>query len=470
MLQETFLGIDHLDAWAHLNNVKFNGVKVSSTFTERGSVLIATRQLSDENPILLTVPRELVLSLENVWVYAKCDKHLTQVLEAVGDWAKVLRTADTWVTHNATQGQIGVKNPFSQYVKYLPEEFSIPTFWNEDERALLEGTSLDAALNSKLQSLEREFEHLHDTTRAIPWCNRHWWDGEEGELSLDNWKFVDAAYRSRALDLPGTGHATVPCIDMANHASGENTVALYETDADGNAILLLRDGRRISVGDEVSITYGDDKGACEMLFSYGFIEDGTRSAKELFLSLNAMNDDPLGTAKKVASKAPPGFRLYKRDTHIDWESDFVWLLCINEEDGLAIKVAQSHDGERELQMSWKERSLVSSASIREMLQVEPNWDVFQLRAIAILQARVEEQLRGLKDSEERVQAIQQDGEIRAEREGYAIELRDLEQSLLLEGYEAFEESKRVLLQSHVVQKYLGLGAQEEATGPEDDFA
>lgn len=65
---------------------------------------------------------------------------------------------------------------------------------------------------------------------------------------------ADAMYRSRALEFPGVGDAMVPCIDMANHASGDATAALYETDEDGNAILLLRDGKVINNGGEISIT------------------------------------------------------------------------------------------------------------------------------------------------------------------------------------------------------------------------
>lgn len=61
-------------------------------------------------------------------------------------------------------------------------------------------------------------------------------------------------YRSRVLEFPGIGDAMVPCIDMANHASGVDTGALYETDGQGNAILLLRDGKCIKKGEEITIT------------------------------------------------------------------------------------------------------------------------------------------------------------------------------------------------------------------------
>ena len=61
-------------------------------------------------------------------------------------------------------------------------------------------------------------------------------------------------YRSRALEVPGVGDAMVTCIDMANHASGSATAAVYETDEDGNALLELRHGKNIPPGGEITIT------------------------------------------------------------------------------------------------------------------------------------------------------------------------------------------------------------------------
>lgn len=73
-------------------------------------------------------------------------------------------------------------------------------------------------------------------------------------ITFDDWMRIDAMYRSRALEFPGAGDCMMPCVDMANHASGDATAALYETDEDGNGLLLLRDGKNIAKGGEVSIT------------------------------------------------------------------------------------------------------------------------------------------------------------------------------------------------------------------------
>jgi hypothetical protein len=141
----------------------------------------------------------------------------------------------------------------ARYIKFLPEEL-LPTFWFESERDLLVGTSLKPALEAKLKSLQKEYDYLRAATEDIAWCSKYWWDAEDGLLSFDDWLHVDSMYRSRALEFPGIGDSMVPCIDMANHASNDATAALYETDGQGNAILLIRDHFNLNEGDEITIT------------------------------------------------------------------------------------------------------------------------------------------------------------------------------------------------------------------------
>lgn len=77
--------------WAKLSNIELNGVKVSQLPDSRGSGVVATHELSEDNALLMTIPQELLLSLQSVWIYAKADRHLREVLEAVGDFARVLQ-------------------------------------------------------------------------------------------------------------------------------------------------------------------------------------------------------------------------------------------------------------------------------------------------------------------------------------------------------------------------------------------
>ena len=227
----------------------------------------------------------------------------------------------------------------------------------------------------------------------------------------------------------------VPLIDMGNHASGDETVALYDTDKEGNAILLLRDGKSETPGSEITITYGDEKGACEMLFSYGFIEDAMASAKELFLDLDIPDDDPLKIAKKHVSRLPPGFRIFNQGGSIGWEGPFVWLLCVNEEDGLEFKLLQSNEGERELKLFWNDSEISDVSGLPKLLQADPLWDIFQLRAAVTLRDRIAQQISALHDCKSSLPLVPD----HSSRSHYAMRLQNLEEELMLQAHEMFED-------------------------------
>lgn len=334
----------------------------------------------------------------------------------------------------------GVSSPFTEYIKYLPMEL-LPTFWSAAERELLLGTTLAPALDAKMKSLHREFEQLQKATASLPWCVDQWWDEIDGLLEFDDWLRVDAFYRSRALEYPGVGDCMVPCIDMANHSSGEATAAIYEVDDQGNAVLLLRDDKNIDEKGEITITYGDKKGACEMLFSYGFIEDQMSSARELFLDLSIPQDDPLGRAKAVVADCAPGFKVVESADDVTWDGDYIWPICVNEEDGLSFRIQQTVDGERELIATWKDKPLHGFTDFQSILEQDPMWDVYNLRAVSILQDRVASQLQDLYGSDDQVAATQhgEGADVRDQTWHLVKKLRALEGELLEKAYSCFED-------------------------------
>lgn len=58
------------------------------------------------------------------------------------------------------------------------------------------------------------------------------------------------------------------------------------------------------------------------------------SAKIMFLNLDIPDDDPLRPAKIYVCNTAPGFRLINKADTVEWEGDFVWLVVVNEEDGM----------------------------------------------------------------------------------------------------------------------------------------
>lgn len=100
-LQRQYLPIEALPAWARLNGIICHGVAFecfqSSDGTDKGSAVIAKEEKYNGDPasedsrpeILIRVPPDMVLSLELVDSYAKSDRYLREVLDAVGEYGRV---------------------------------------------------------------------------------------------------------------------------------------------------------------------------------------------------------------------------------------------------------------------------------------------------------------------------------------------------------------------------------------------
>ncbi|KAH9826177.1 SET domain-containing protein 8-like [Teratosphaeria destructans] len=464
-----------VQTWAEINGVDFRQTK-PGTAVGRGGALLAKEDIAapksdlENLPVLLTVPKELILSAERIREHSNIDQDLRQVLESIGDFASVgvisgfpppasvIDDCQTSTPRGAIlvfllvqasvscphlTERVSVHTPFTDYIKSLPME-RLPTFWTEAELSLLVGTTLAPAVISKLRSLQREYDTLYDdllTTRWYRLVSKH--------FTFDDWKQVDAMYRSRALDFPDIGHCMVPMVDLANHSAGEPTIAVYEKDSQGDAVLQLREGKSLKKGDEVTITYGDEKGACEMLFSYGFLEHDRTSAETLFLSLAIQDDDVYRSAKMRIADCAPGFKLIDTgDGEVDWTGDFIWLLCVGHDEGLRFELARLVDSEdEEMHAFFNGQELNGGAQqLRQFLAQHELWDVFRLRAVALLQQRILDQGSTLQGTQEVVEGLLHgDGTDISDRVfGQAMQLRKLERDLLEKAYEDFERQVSLL--------------------------
>ncbi|KAF4552631.1 Hypothetical protein D9617_9g024200 [Elsinoe fawcettii] len=471
-----------LAPWAALSNIQLHDVRVSvdPAHPERGAGVFAQKSISnsdDTHATLMTVPRDLILSKERIEEHAKVDKDFRELLNTLGEFGKTPRIlillfllTQSYLLHPSSPGKHFTHTPLTTYLRLLPIP-PLPTFWAAPTLSLLRGTTLLPALRAKSTSLTREFTTMQHLSAPLAWTADLFSD-VDGLLTYPDWLCVDAMYRSRALEFPGIGHCMAPAIDMANHAAGEGTKAIYEVDGDGDAVLLLREGQSLGEGEEVTITYGDGKGACEMLFSYGFLEHDRGSAGELFLDLRAA-DDPLGKAKRLVSRVAPGVKIVDLgEEGVKWEGEWVWLLVVNEEDGLEFKIQRTVEGEEELRMFWREDEVEGAEKLKGNLERDENWDVWRLRAVTILQGRVEEQLTELYGCEDEVAAIEygEGNDIPEDVRTVILKLRELEGDLLEKAYAQFEEEKEELAASEVVTKYLAAMSLEEESSPKAEEA
>ncbi|GFP56274.1 SET domain-containing protein 8 [Trichoderma asperellum] len=415
------LPIEALPAWALLNDVEFTSAEVRS-IDGKGLGLVAKNNIpgvSDDasnTAAIIRIPRELVLSAEAVEAYAKVDQNFRQLLEVAGHQSSV---------------------------------------------------------NAKLSVLSREYDELSEKASALPF-----WSDLLGEAGMmEDWILADALYRSRCLELPHAGHAMVPGLDMANHSP--NYLARYDETPDGDVVLLPSSESGVSSGEEITISYGEAKSAAEMLFSYGFI-DQVSAVKELALHLDALPDDPLGKAKLHIYKGPRTVQLSLTGGDFYWHSPLLYLLILNEEDGLAFRVVQDTSGGRELRLLWQDEDVTGrTGEFESLIQDHPLCQIFKLRAVAVLEERVSSQLDRItaKISYGATEQSQAANQPRVECMLAAEKLRDLEAQILQGAAAALENEKaRLLLDARVVT-YLGSmedtqneQASNQASNEDDEFS
>lgn len=88
--------IEGFPRWANFNGIRFAGIKIGPLpgFEHRGSTVIADSTLvCGEAGAVLTVPKELIVSRQNVELIAKSDKHLRELLQSLDEFGRVRPTS-----------------------------------------------------------------------------------------------------------------------------------------------------------------------------------------------------------------------------------------------------------------------------------------------------------------------------------------------------------------------------------------
>ena len=79
-----------LSAWATLNNVEYHGVHIRYLGDNQGFGAVAQRTGPiQKGQVLMNIPADLILAAETVENWAKTDRHLRELLSAVGELAQV---------------------------------------------------------------------------------------------------------------------------------------------------------------------------------------------------------------------------------------------------------------------------------------------------------------------------------------------------------------------------------------------
>ncbi|KAL2110779.1 hypothetical protein VUR80DRAFT_708 [Thermomyces stellatus] len=173
----------------------------------------------------------------------------------------------------------GRESPWWPYIRSLPQpddpaSWTLPPFWDKDDRELLEGTNLEVSISKINATLKREF---NDAQRLLG----DWEDGSKFTRPLYNWAYAVFTSRSfmpslvvpsvHELELPrgvkswDDFSVLLPLFDIGNHSITARTI--WETEGTG-CRLVTRD--TYGEGEQVFNNYGMKTNA-QLLLAYGFV-------------------------------------------------------------------------------------------------------------------------------------------------------------------------------------------------------
>lgn len=173
---------------------------------------------------------------------------------------------------------------FRDVIEMLPVPIQVGV-WREDDQDL-KRTQIFPAIQAKRRLLQTQWSALAPRN-----CTFETWKWADSIISSRSIGLSDARIESADSPMSSMAHdwttvyntdestrmfslppepnlVIVPVMDLCNHAGKERN-ARWELDQTSGSILLLA-GRDIATGEEVTISYGDEKANEELLFNYNF--------------------------------------------------------------------------------------------------------------------------------------------------------------------------------------------------------
>lgn len=286
--------LDALANWAEEQGITINDCKIRTD--SNGAGIFATRDLVAGDTIV-TVPYHKVLSRDTVVEYAQTHEFLRNLLLRDAAGAPISEAELTGISDKDVltrffiseiltnrRGDNNNNNNWDSWVESLPalREMNLPIAWDRQYIEDLVGTSIYDATLSKVNFLKFRYKRFFESAEVRDLIKEYVMSGpapklhteSDIELAFKDWVLIESWISSRSLEVFYRDQrelclGLVPVVDMANHDS-VNSNAKYELDFDGKVVSLVATDT-IAAGTEVLIDYGQDKGAGEFVFSYGFI-------------------------------------------------------------------------------------------------------------------------------------------------------------------------------------------------------
>ncbi|KAK3304985.1 uncharacterized protein B0T15DRAFT_433510 [Chaetomium strumarium] len=464
--------LDDLPAWCARHGVKLHPLIKAVNVDGHGNGWIALESngpfSSQDEVLLLSIPREVIFSTAYVKEYANANESFRQLFEALPEFSPRLliilfMLVQLALLQSSSQPDRDVVEPWREYTLLQSADVLVSTMWSPAELSPLKDTSLESTVAAKLALLQREFSLITLRTRSLRFWHETLFHNNGEPVSLQHWIWLDALFRSRSFDLPRSGESMVPCLDLANHSNENTAYFRQETQTESVTLMIRREIiSALCPGDEITISYGRDKPAAEMLFNYGFIPQdpngsttSVEQSESLMISLDDTpswthwaRDDPFLAAKLELFNDAPMLRLsVDREGVASWSCSFVYILCVGEEDGFEFKKAQGEDGRSGWTLLWHGKEISRMAGMLGLwLNAQGELSgVVQGRLVSVLSGVVADQLKKMRPLEVDAGVVK-DGNhgIRPSVLRSVIQLRKVETRILERCLQALEEERNRL--------------------------
>lgn len=320
--------------------IKSASTKCRVAQSEFGKGLFVDLQSAQDDPVVLSVDDELIITARRVRQYAKDKEHsfLDKLLQVDDQGSpidpqklperKVIFRFLLYQMLLVRRGTPDVK--FSQWLVSLPKlkDMNLPFTWTQDDVIRLEPTSIYGATRAKMVVMDRNYNGFFSHSSISQDIRNFVAEGPSDKkvkvdhiITYNDWLLMESWISSRCLEIPKSKNDTqqqcgpgvdsnsdipdleleddvpelemalVPFVDFANHS--KNSTAVFEKVGDKVA-LILKDA--IAPPDfsaekvEVTINYGPDKGSSEFLFNYGFIPADHGNSKSLSVHYQPEDD------------------------------------------------------------------------------------------------------------------------------------------------------------------------------------
>nr|XP_057947226.1 actin-histidine N-methyltransferase-like [Doryrhamphus excisus]XP_057947228.1 actin-histidine N-methyltransferase-like [Doryrhamphus excisus] len=396
-----------LVSWAKENGVSCEGFRIAN-FGEEGYGLQATRDIKAEE-LFLCIPRKMLMTVESaqnsiLGPLLRQDR----ILKAMGNVSLALHL----LCERANSA-----SPWQPYIRSLPQDYSTPLYYQQDEVHLLLGTQAIQDVLSQFKNTARQYAYFYRLLQTHPAASVL---PLKDSFTFDDYRWAVSSVMTRQNQIPTEDgsritQALIPLWDMCNHINGLITTG-YNLEDDRCECVALRDYKE---NEQIYIFYGTRSNAEFVVHNGFFFHDNVHDRVKIKLGISkserlyAMKAEVLARAGLPVSHV---FALHAKEFPVSPQLlAFLRVFCMTEEELKDYLVGESVN--KVLNLGNSEHPV--------------SWDN-EIKLWTFLEARVTLLLRSYKTTaEEDAVMLQQTGLTPHART--AIQLRLAEKQILLKS-------------------------------------